>query len=49
MIGLTFAMSFMLVFMLAVALTDFVELVMWLRDEIEESFGHDTRIYPDGQ
>lgn len=47
MIGLIFALGFMLLFMLAVAFNDSVELVKNLCGEIEESFGHDSRIYPD--
>jgi hypothetical protein len=49
MIGLTFSLSGMLVFMLLVMTNDLLILIGSIVREIEESFGHDTLIYQDYQ
>jgi predicted membrane chloride channel (bestrophin family) len=47
MIGTIFALTFMLGFMLAIAVTDGLLALEAARSEIEESFGHDSKIFPD--
>jgi hypothetical protein len=47
MIGLSFSLSGMLVFMLYIMLHDCFILVASIIRDIEQSFSHDTQIFPD--
>ena len=47
MIGLFFGLSGMLVFMLAVMANDFLILLSSIIRDVEQSFSHDSKIYPD--
>lgn len=49
MIGAIFALTMMLLFMLAVMVTDFLILIAEEARAIEQAIGHDTKIYPDHQ
>ena len=47
MIGTIFALSGLLLFMLAVMAMDAGRALSRLRQDIEDGFGHDTDIFPD--
>jgi hypothetical protein len=47
MIGTIFALSGLLLFMLAIACMDAGRALSRLRQDIEDGFGHDTNIFPD--
>lgn len=49
MIGAIFALTMMLLFMLAVMVTDFLILIAEEVRTTEQAIGHDTKIYPDHQ
>lgn len=47
MIGAIFALSGMLLFMLAIMVTDFILLIQEEAEATKQAIGHDTKIYPD--